>query len=159
MFAVRLANPQSITISVNLSGFLTKRDAWAGSFDELLTLSEPRGDAPLHLPEAPKPAVPFPPNQGWPPGVPPTALQDAEVESPAAAGAAGAEPRHCSGNGRCAARDGVTQKQRNTIAQFAAVSGLPPPDLERMGHAEAAAWIARAWHGHIDSGGGGASEA
>ena len=45
MFAVRLANPKSITISVNLSGFLTKRDAWAGSFDELLTLNEPRGDA------------------------------------------------------------------------------------------------------------------
>ena len=58
-----------------------------------------------------------------------------------------------------AARDGVTQKQRNTIAQFAAVSGLPPPDLERMGHAEAAAWIARAWHGHIEGGGGGASQA
>ena len=134
----------------NLSGFLTKRDAWAGSFDELLTLDAPREDAPLHLPEAPKPAVPFPPNQGWPPGVPPTALQSAETAIPTEEGPAGREPRHCSGNGKCAARDGVTQKQRNTIAQFVAVSGIAPPDLERMSHAEAATWISRAWHEHIE---------
>ena len=140
-------------------GFLTKRDAWAGSFDELLTLDAPRGDTPLHLPEAPKPAVPFPPNQGWPPGVPPTALQAAEIQGPAEK-VAGAEPRHCSGNGQCAERNGVTQKQRNTIAQFAAVSGLlPPPDLEQMTHGEAADWIMRAWHEHIDGGGSDSSEA
>jgi hypothetical protein len=138
----------------NLSGFLTKRDAWAGSFDELLTLDAPRGDAPMHLPEAPQPAVPFPPNQGWPPGVPPTALQDAEAENAESPEAAGAAPRHCSGNGQCATRDGVTQKQRNTIAQFAAVSGvLPPPDLQRMSQREAAVWITRAWHEHIEGGG------
>ena len=29
---------------------------WAGSFDELLTLDSPRTDAPMHLPQAPKPA-------------------------------------------------------------------------------------------------------
>ena len=145
--------PATVKTLFNLSGFLTKRDAWAGSFDELLTLDTPRDDAPLHLPDAPEPAVPFPPNQGWPPGVPPTALQGAEVESPSTEGT-GAEPRHCSGNGQCAMRDGVTQKQRNTIAQFAAVSGLvPPPDLERMSQREAVVWITRAWHEHIEVGG------
>ena len=88
--------------------------------------------------------MPFPPNQGWPPGVPLTALQGAEVQSPSIDGT-GAEPRHRSGNGQCAARDGVTQKQRNTIGQFAAVSGLvPPPDLEQMSQREAAKWITRA---------------
>ena len=142
------------SFSYTATGFLTKRDAWAGSFDELLTLDAPRGDAPLHLPDAPKPAVPFPPNQGWPPGVPPTALQDAEVQGPAEELAGAGEPRHCSGNGQCAARDGVTQKQRNTIKQFAAVSSLLElPDLERMSHAEAAVWITRAWHEHIEGGG------
>ena len=40
-----------------LSGFLTKRDAWAGSFGELLTEKEPRTDAPMHLPDAPPPTA------------------------------------------------------------------------------------------------------
>lgn len=84
--------------------------------------------------------------------MPPTALQDAEVQS-LAEDMPEVEPRHCSGNGQCAVRNGVTQKQRNTIAQFAAVSGLlPPPDLERMSHAAAADWITRAWHEHIEGG-------
>ena len=49
--------PATIKHLFNLSSFLTKRDAWAGSFDELLTLSKPRTDAPLHLPDAPPPAA------------------------------------------------------------------------------------------------------
>ena len=36
-----------------IPGFLTHRDAWAGSFHELLTLDTPRTDAPMHLPEPP----------------------------------------------------------------------------------------------------------
>eukprot|EP01052_Picozoa_sp_SAG31_P041257 SAG31_NODE_6206_length_2122_cov_1.416708_1_plen_106_part_10 len=46
-----------------LPGFLSKRDAWAGSFDELL-LDTPRSieDMPMHLPDAPKPKVPFAPS-------------------------------------------------------------------------------------------------
>ena len=49
----------------NLSTFLTKRDAWAGSFHELL-LDIPRSDddLPLHLPDAPKPAAPWDPPPG-----------------------------------------------------------------------------------------------
>ena len=47
--------PATLKRLFNLSSFLTKRDAWAGSFDELLlpTGGEPRIDTPLHLPEAP----------------------------------------------------------------------------------------------------------
>ena len=41
-------------------GFLTQRDAWAGSFHELLTLDAPRTDCPMHLPTPPVPATPFP---------------------------------------------------------------------------------------------------
>ena len=40
----------------NLSGFLTKRDMWSGSLDELL-LDAPRTDTPMHLPDAPKAGV------------------------------------------------------------------------------------------------------
>jgi hypothetical protein len=41
--------------------YLTKRDAWAAPFDELLTLQEPRTDAPMHLPDAPSSGHPPPP--------------------------------------------------------------------------------------------------
>ena len=44
----------------NLTAFLTKRDAWAGSFEELL-LDAPRRDTPAHLPDAPNPAQPWGP--------------------------------------------------------------------------------------------------
>ena len=52
-----------------LGGFLTDRDAWAGTFSELL-LDAPRPDSdmPLHLPTPPKPATPWHP---WPPSKPP----------------------------------------------------------------------------------------
>eukprot|EP01052_Picozoa_sp_SAG31_P036874 SAG31_NODE_4664_length_3056_cov_3.064592_6_plen_62_part_01 len=51
-----------------LGGFLTDRDAWAGTFDELL-LDTPRPDSdmPMHLPEAPQPATPWSPWPGPPP--------------------------------------------------------------------------------------------
>jgi phospholipase C len=44
-----------------LGGFLTERDKWAGSFDELL-LDAPRADSdmPMHLPTPPKPVRPPP---------------------------------------------------------------------------------------------------
>jgi len=49
-----------------LPDFLTKRDAWAGSFDELL-LEQPRAldDTPLHLPPALAPAKPWGPPHMW----------------------------------------------------------------------------------------------
>jgi len=37
----------------NLTHYLTKRDAWSGSLEELLTLDEPSNQGPLHLPDAP----------------------------------------------------------------------------------------------------------
>eukprot|EP00466_Bigelowiella_natans_P002807 jgi/Bigna1/86537/estExt_fgenesh1_pg.C_110141 len=38
----------------NLDGFLTKRDAWAATFEDQLSEPEPRTDCPETLPEAPK---------------------------------------------------------------------------------------------------------
>ena len=52
--------PATIKNLFNLSSFLTKRDAWAGNFEELL-LDSPRDDAPMHLPDAPAPASPWDP--------------------------------------------------------------------------------------------------
>ena len=45
----------------NLSSYLTKRDAWAGSFEHLLLDSpRPDDDCPMHLPDAPAPWTPSP---------------------------------------------------------------------------------------------------
>ena len=52
--------PATVKTLFNLTTFLTKRDAWAGSFEELL-LDAPRGDAPMHLPDAPPAAAPWDP--------------------------------------------------------------------------------------------------
>ena len=41
----------------NLPDFLTRRDAWAAPFHDLLSLKTPRIDCPMHLPEAPPPAT------------------------------------------------------------------------------------------------------
>eukprot|EP01062_Namystynia_karyoxenos_P030711 TRINITY_DN22891_c0_g1_i1.p1 TRINITY_DN22891_c0_g1~~TRINITY_DN22891_c0_g1_i1.p1 ORF type:complete len:501 (+),score=103.78 TRINITY_DN22891_c0_g1_i1:105-1607(+) len=48
-----------------LPSFLTRRDAWAGSFDKLFEQrQQPRTDAPLHLPSAPPPK-PRPGGHPW----------------------------------------------------------------------------------------------
>ena len=133
-----------------LPGFLSKRDAWAGSFDELL-LDTPRPieDMPMHLPDAPKPKVPFGPGGPSPPisssfdQPPPRQLLDDD------SGAAIADknlPRHCSTNGECAAPGGATQKQRNTIHQFAAAFGREPPaGMDTLSYHQAAEWLHQAF--------------
>jgi hypothetical protein len=60
--------PATVKKLFGLPQTLTKRTEWAAPFDELLTLSEPRADAPMHLPEAPSSGRPPPPP---PPAGPP----------------------------------------------------------------------------------------
>ncbi|KAF8762380.1 hypothetical protein HU200_009560 [Digitaria exilis] len=43
--------PATVKKIFNLGDFLTKRDAWAGTFDTVLTRDTPRGDCPITLPE------------------------------------------------------------------------------------------------------------
>ncbi|GJN22629.1 hypothetical protein PR202_gb10214 [Eleusine coracana subsp. coracana] len=43
--------PATVKKIFNLNSFLTKRDAWAGTFDTVLTRDTPRKDCPLTLPE------------------------------------------------------------------------------------------------------------
>ena len=75
-----------------------------------------------------------------------------EVEEAAAAEGL---PRHCSATtGKCAAPGESTQKQRNTITQFAAALGRPPPaDLARLSYAEASEWLHRAFPVLAETGG------
>ncbi|XP_051179198.1 non-specific phospholipase C4 [Lolium perenne] len=46
--------PATVKKIFNLPSFLTKRDAWAGTFDTVLTRDTPRTDCPATLPEAVK---------------------------------------------------------------------------------------------------------
>lgn len=49
--------PATVKALFGLPAFLTKRDAWAGSFDDIfLQRTEPRTDMPTHLPDLPAPA-------------------------------------------------------------------------------------------------------
>ena len=127
-----------------LPGSLSKRDAWAGSFDELL-LDTPRSseDMPLHLPAAPKPKVPFAPSPPISSSLdkkpPPRQLLDDGYE---AATADENLPRHCSTNGDCAAPGQATHKQRNTIHQFAAAFGRElPAGMDGISYHQAAEWL------------------
>ncbi|KAG2533786.1 hypothetical protein PVAP13_9NG013100 [Panicum virgatum] len=43
--------PATVKNIFNIDGFLTKRDAWAGTFDSVLTRDTPRTDCPVTLPE------------------------------------------------------------------------------------------------------------
>ena len=43
--------PATVKKIFNLKEFLTKRDAWAGTFDSVLTRDTPRADCPVTLPE------------------------------------------------------------------------------------------------------------
>ena len=119
--------PATLKNLFNLTGFLTKRDEWAGSFDELL-LDEPRADAPMHLPEAPKPAKPWGP-------VP----NGSDTTSSLA-------PQHCSRVARACLGPAVsTQKQRNAIRLFSNLENEKLPDVDAMDVATADAWIRRVW--------------
>ena len=130
-----------------LPGFLTKRDAWAGSFEELL-LDSPRTDAPLRLPTPPPVAQPWgPPHAYQAPtqahGQPISMRRLADMD--VLAGTAGPLPQHCSANtGRdentCRGPNAVTAKQQKLIELYGKVTQTPAPDLSTMDYAQAAAW-------------------
>ena len=119
--------PATVKNLFNLSSFLTKRDMWAGSLDELLG-SAPSNQGPLHLPDAPKPAKP------WGPVPNGTAHEQ------------GPEPQHCSHEERiCRGAAHITVKQRRSIELFARLTRVSLPDTEAMTQAEADIWLRKHW--------------
>ena len=121
--------PATAKTLFGLPGFLTKRDAWAGSFEELL-LDEPRTDAPLHLPTAPEPVGPWvrpPPNMS-------SARRSLETGQ-------AATPQHCSaatlpsGAGApvsCPGARAMTTKQRRMLELYSQLTTTPTPDVAAM---------------------------
>lgn len=114
----------------NLTSFLTKRDAWAAPFYELL-LDEPRTDAPLHLPDAPDPAAPWDP--------PPASAPTRHCSSWHGA----AEETPCSDNlGK------ANLKQKRQVRLLAELTGHTFPTespIEDFGFMEADKWITHFW--------------
>ena len=59
-------------------------------------------------------------------------------------------PQHCSaGTGQCQGVNSVTNKQRNLIHTYSALTTTPEPDLDSMDFASAAEWLGvkqREWY-------------
>ena len=141
--------PATVRNLFNLSGFLTKRDAWAGSFDELL-LDSPRMDAPMHFPDAPPPAAPWDP-------APSIGGGNSNAENTGdegfsrqwlGEGVGGGEPQpqHCGQKEQvCRGIEHVTVKQQRTIQLLAKLTKTPEPDTSAMSNAEANLWLQTHW--------------
>ena len=117
--------PATIKSLFNLTGYLTKRDEWAASFEELL-LETPRTDTPMHLPT--------PPNAtgGWTPAPP---LTDDS-----------AGPQHCAmSTGKCLGAAAMTAKQRRQLELFSFLTQTPSPDTAAMSNHEAQVYIRARW--------------
>eukprot|EP01043_Picozoa_sp_COSAG02_P064859 COSAG02_NODE_9612_length_2160_cov_3.200974_2_plen_173_part_00 len=124
----------------NLSQFLTRRDEWAGTFEELL-MDEPRVDAdcPMHLPDPPTPAHPWTP----PPKEDHQATDNGtEINS--------TEPmaQHCGGeDGVCRGADRESTSQRRRMEWLALRTGVAAPE-EELSHEAAHEWLSERWeHG------------
>jgi hypothetical protein len=140
----------------NTSQFLTKRDEWAGTFEELL-MDQPRADAdcPMHLPDPPTPAHPWTP--------PPKEEYDDEQQQ----GGAGdlddadgvstrtaAEPmaQHCGReDGVCRGADRESTSQRRRMEWLALRTGVAAPE-EELSHDAAHAWLSERWEHGLRSG-------
>ena len=120
--------------------FLTKRDEWAGSHGELLSLEEPSNQGPMHLPDAP-------------PGYDERNAA-AAVDSDSAAGSGSrrrlllsgeeeeAVPQHCSLQEQsCGGIGVVTTKQRRKLEEITALTHTPMPDTESMSFDQADAFL------------------
>ena len=139
--------PATVKNLFNLSTFLTKRDAWAGSYDELL-LDSPRTDCPTHLPTEPPPATPWTP--------PPKLEADGRRRHLAGAavsadGGVAPLPQHCSSiqhggsEASCAGPGAVNRKQRSSVRLLSHLLGVPHPDVDAMDFADADEWITARW--------------
>ena len=153
--------PATIHNLFNLSLFLTKRDAWAGSFDELLLdAPRPEADCPMHLPDPPTPAHPWTPP-------PPTFFEkendddgdddggdgddnDGDDDGDDDDGDDDAEPmaQHCgTADGVCRGPDRESVHQRRRMEWLALRTGVQPP-AEELTYDAAHAWLSDRWeHG------------
>jgi phospholipase C len=157
--------PATIKSLFNLTSFLTKRDAWAGDFSELL-LDAPRTDTPVHLPDALAPAAPWCSQltassmcakneactwnattklcqEGNPPM--PTTQRRRQLSGP---GPQLQAPQHCSARtGTCQASGTTTARHHNRMATLGSLTGVSPP--REVDATAANAWLAARWREYM----------
>lgn len=127
--------PATVKDLFGLPEFLTKRDAWAAPFTELLTLDSPRQDCPMTLPAPPEGA----------------AVLDSPSLLPAGDGTGEGEgkepPLQCKSHsaarrpddGECS-RYEPTRRQMKQMELFGRMTSTPMPDVSAMGRGDADAW-------------------
>eukprot|EP01052_Picozoa_sp_SAG31_P038895 SAG31_NODE_5284_length_2633_cov_1.219416_1_plen_150_part_00 len=122
--------PATAKALFNLSHWLTKRDEWAGSLDEILTLSAPTNQGPMHLPDAP-------------PGFQERQRRRRRLATVEGSGDEEPEPQHCGlVSQTCEGVGAVTTKQRRKIEEIAALTMHPLPDMDGMTFATADTFLA-----------------
>ena len=118
----------------NLPTYLTKRDAWSGSFGQLLTLDTPRKDCPMHFPAGPPVSTPW-----LCPGCRNEEselrrMQEAEEEEP--------QPQHCSARKQvCQGVGSITEKQKNHIGSLSEHFSESAPAFDTLDFQAAQDWI------------------
>lgn len=124
--------PATVKEVFGLPRFLTKRDAWAAPFTELLTLDSPRQDCPMTLPDPPE-------------GL---AVEDSPTLVSTRAGETATDvPLQCKSHsirrrpddGECS-RHEPTRRQMKQMELFSRLTSTPMPDMSTMGRDDADAW-------------------
>lgn len=130
----------------NLPTYLTKRDAWSGTFGPLLTLDKPRTDCPMHFPDAPPATSPW-----LCPGCHNEESELRRMQEAQQASKSGSEsqpqaqpqPQHCSAQRQvCQGTASITEKQRNQIRSLSEhFPESAPADFDALDFQAAAHWI------------------
>ena len=138
----------TLTGLFNLTSYLTKRDEWAGSFEQLL-LDSPRTDAPAHLPEAPAAQHQLPAREEarGSSGAGASARRMEEVAHLDPGRAEQAPARHCSATEpTCRGSELMSVKQQRSMWVMAQRTDTAlPSDMESMTMHDADAWLRARW--------------
>eukprot|EP01051_Picozoa_sp_SAG22_P023158 SAG22_NODE_5849_length_944_cov_0.932544_1_plen_157_part_10 len=130
--------PATVKTLFNLSGYLTKRDEWAGSFEELL-LDTPRTNTPWHFPPPPRPAQPWRPPRNNSQQLSAQSLETGQLTKDIDEAST---PRHCSLlEETCSSPTTVTTKQRRQLQLLSKLTMTPMPDVTAMSFDAATQWL------------------
>ena len=130
----------------NLSTYLSRRDAWSGSFGQLLTLDQPRTDCPMHFPAAPPVSSPWmcPGCHNEVSELQRTRRMQEEEDSQN-------QPQHCSAQKQvCQGTASVTEKQKNEIRVLSEHFPDSAPAFETFNFQQAKDWIEEHKHRWVD---------
>jgi hypothetical protein len=148
--------PATIKTLFNLTDWLTRRDEWAGSFEELLLDAPRRDPMPLHFPGAPLPR-----DGRWGPWKKNVSSISANLTNFTADAVelrrrllkTQPSAQHCSAervpHEACTGSTALSEKQRKLVELYSAMTSTPKPDLS-MSYEQARAWLRARWREYMD---------